>query len=394
MKKNCTIFFLISAVFLMSSCSNLSAPQPTEEPTPQPTVAAPSGEKLYYKKAELLTKLCGLYGLDDALLKKTEEGALNYAAGVSELPETVSVEQVELLKRLVKYDPELFFIKDISLSADGLSIDISYHLEQLASEKERQELVSKIDFFVSSTVNQNYTQFENALSAYSFLSKNVSAETNVNLNCYDLFVRSKGNSLSFAKAFQFLLAQADIESYVTSSVEGDFWITAKIDGKYYHFNPYLEAKISHGQNFDFFAITDEEAKYYYTEWLVQDGLIEAIAENTDFSYLRNFSDCGIDLLNRTIYCIDKNDNDKIIKYSYIDGTSESVYNKRAQAMVYKNTVIYFADLDNRNKLYVLDLSNGEQEELDSVFVTRMYTKDGNLIYFDDVSSSEGSIIIK
>ena len=154
-----------------------------------------------------------------------------------------------------------------------------------------------------------------------------------------------------------------------------------------------KVKKNHGQNLEFFGANDSEMYVNYTYWLVQDGLFEYKCESDAFNYMRNVTSYGVDFDGQSIYYVDKTDDNKIIKSPYSLEAKESVFDKRAQDMVYTGGMIYFADIDNRNKLCVLDLTNGKTEELDSIYVTRMYAKGGKLIYFDDVSNTEGSLVI-
>ena len=76
------------------------------------------------------------------------------------------------------------------------------------------------------------------------------------------------------------------------------------------------------------------------------------------------------------------------------GKNDFVIKRTENGKPYTDGNIYFSDLDSRNKLYKLDLISGKQDELDTVYVTRMYSKGNKLIYFDDVSNTEGSIVLK
>ncbi len=396
MKKKYIISVLALCATLLCSCATTQT-SPIEIQTPEPTQTAtsvPAARKFTEKKDALMEKLCAMYGLDFRLFKKIQDGAFNYQETIIDLPETISAEQVLIAKNLIKNDPELFFVNDIELSSDSLTIKLYYNVARESAEILGQELGRKIDYVISETINLENTKFENAISIYSYLSKNIDAVDNKSPNLYNLFVDGIGDSFDFARAMQFLLNQADIESYVTNSVEGDAWVTAKINDTYYHFSPYLDSLKSHGQNLEFFGATDVEMLNKYTMWLVQDGLIEISAEDTTFSHMRNITGYGVDFNEKVIYYIDKADENKIVKCTYFKDLKESVYNKRAQDMVYTNNVIYYADLDSRNKLYMLELSTGKNIELDTVYVTRMYARDGKLIYFDDISSTEGSIVIK
>lgn len=397
MKKISIILVFSIIVTFLTSCSLVAqpeAPVSTEQITDTTESVEPVFEKSFVPAKEaLMSEICGMYGLDTILFKKIQEGAFLYAASIADLPETTSPEQVALAKRLLCYDPELFFVKDLELSEDGLSVNIYYNAEQIQAEKARQELVNKINGAVSALTKSEFTQFEKALWIYSFLSKNISAEASDKLSLYDLFVKNKANSFGFASAMQLLLNEVGIDSFVTNSAEGDCWVTANINGEYYHFNPFLESRKNHGQNLEFFGATDSEMKKDYTFWLVQDGLFETACEKDTFYYMRNITGYGVDFAQQVIFYVDKSENNKIMKCSYFLDTKEPVFDKRAQDMVYYGGVIYFADIENRNKLCVLDLSTGKVEELDSIFVTRMYARDGKLIYFDDVSNTEGSLII-
>ena len=182
MKKISVILVFSLIVVLLTSCMSNDAPSGAVS-TEQTTETAENNEVVPEKsfiseKETLMSKICGLYGLDIVLFKKIQEGAFVYAGSVTELPDTISSEQVMLAKRLISYDPELFFVKDIELEGDGLSVNIYYNTEQIQAEKERQELTTKINSIVSSLAKYEFTPFEKALWIYSYLSKNIWKRTN------------------------------------------------------------------------------------------------------------------------------------------------------------------------------------------------------------------------
>lgn len=398
MKKIVLILTLILLTFQLTSCGDAN-PLVTEVPSPEepttlaeePVVSAP---KIFAPKEDkLLERICALYGLDKELYAAIKTNAFLSNPTVSELPDTVSFEQVELAKKLINFDPELFFIKNLELSADSTYIKITYSGESKENEKKAVDLANKIDYTISNSVKDSYTEFEKVLSVYGYLSRNIDAVSDENLKMYDLFVNGKGNSTTFSEAMQLLLNQADIESYVTNSVEGDFWVTAKINGNFYHFSPYLESKNTRGQGLGYFAKTDVEMKDFYSSWLICDGLIEEVCADETYIDVSTVGSYGVNFDKKEIYFIDKSSNNNIVKYSYLDGYRESVYGKRAQDMVYSDNFIYFADLDSRNKLCKLELSSGITTELVSFYVTRMYSKNDKIIYIDDISNTEGSLNI-
>ena len=122
MKKISVILVFSLIVVLLTSCMSNDAPSGAVS-TEQTTETAENNEVVPEKsfiseKETLMSKICGLYGLDIVLFKKIQEGAFVYAGSVTELPDTISSEQVMLAKRLISYDPELFFVKDIELDAN------------------------------------------------------------------------------------------------------------------------------------------------------------------------------------------------------------------------------------------------------------------------------------
>lgn len=398
MKKILNISFILVLVLMFSSCAGVvneteKVEEPVQEavPIPEPVPVV----KIYEEaNNEILTYLCKYYGLDKILYDKVKEGALSYSENVTELPETISFEQVIILKKLIKHDPDLFFVKDVILSDDMSLINISYEMDKTQAEKESNSLAEIINYFIESSVNSEYTEAENVLSVYGFLSRNAEALPNEELSLYDLFIKGKSNSFSFAKAMRLILKYAGIDSNISQAVEGPAWLTAKVDGKSYHFSPYMESEINHGKSLEFFGLSDDEMHKLFSEWITCDGIINVKCKSELFKELRTLPAYGIDFTNKLVYYIDINDNNKLAKYSYTTGEKESVFDKRAQDMEYFDGNIYFSDLDSRNKLYKLDLISGKQDELDTVYVTRMYSRGNKLIYFDDVSNTEGSIVLK
>ena len=398
MKKFSLMTILLCVVCIIGACRLPFSPAPVPTPTEAAALPTqpPAVQVFEYRRAEYMDRLCRLYRADRELLVKLSEGARGYAGSVNALPPGTDARAVELVSLLLSYDPELFYVNSVSLSEDGEYIDISYSSEQLEAEKAVGELTSQLENLLSGAMRMNYTDFENTLAAYRYITENVTAAEGGASSCYDAVVKKSADSAGIAKSLQFLLSQAGIESYVASSTSGMSWVTAELDGMWYHFNPYLESKSSNGQDLTYFAYSDADIPPEDREYLVQDGLLKLIAgDGARFGYMRSaHGGYGVNFAEKALYYINADDNNKICKYYYQQNYTESLMNKRAQAMVYKNGRIYFADMDNRNKLCVLDLASGTQEELDSVFVTRMYEKGGKLIYFDDVSNTEYGIEIR
>lgn len=263
-----------------------------------------------------------------------------------------------------------------------------------------EELIQKVNHILSSCAHPQNDVFENVLGLYQYISQNITYKADASADTAEVLLRGTACAEGFSRAYQYLLNQIGAEAFlVTSNDESGKWVMVSMPDGYYHFDPAEEAKQTAGQSLTYFAMNDEQrwGGGKYDGWYI--GSEEAgdkrnppTNEKQTYVFLQDIkAGYGCDFENKCMYFADVSQDNELVKYNYQIGMEESVYGKRAGAMVYFRGIIYFSDLTQRNQLFRLNVQTGESELLDSVFVTRMMLKNGKLIYFDDVSSSEKGI---
>ena len=262
------------------------------------------------------------------------------------------------------------------------------------------EFIDKINQIFAVNTDPQNTVFENVLGLYEYLTRNITYKEDGALDTSNVILNNTATKTGFTKTFQYLLNQIGLEAHIaTSNDNSQSWVMAKMPDGFYHFDPAEDAKLTHGQSLLFFAMNDElrwdggklDGWYLGSDEL--GGKYDPPKnEKQTYVFLQNVSiGYGIDAENDCMYYADASQDSDIIKCNYMTGAEENLYGKKAGALVYFRGMLYFSDLTQRNQLFKMDVSNGQTELVDSVFVTRMMLKGDTMIYFDDISNSEKGI---
>ncbi len=263
-----------------------------------------------------------------------------------------------------------------------------------------EEFVQKVNQILSSFAHPQNDIFENVLGLYQYVSQNITYKEGASADSAEAILSGTACAEGFARAYQYLLNQIGADAFlVTANDESRKWVMVAMPDGYYHFDAAEEAKQTAGQALVYFAMNDEQrwdgGKYdgwYIGSEETGDKRNPPQNEKQTYTFLRDVRvGYGCDFESKCMYFADVSQDNELVKYYYQTGLEESMYGKRAGSMVYFRGTIYFSDLTQRNQLFSMNVLTGQTELLDSVFVTRMVLKNGKLIYFDDVSSSEKGI---
>lgn len=263
-----------------------------------------------------------------------------------------------------------------------------------------EDLVRKVNQILSACAHPQNDIFENVLGLYQYVSRNIVYKEGAASDTAEVLLSGTASAEGFARTYQYLLNQIGADAFlVTADDESGRWVMVAMPDGYYHFDPAEEAKQTAGQSLSCFAMNDEQrwGGGKYEGWYIGseeagDKRTPPTNEKQTYMFLQNVkAGYGCDFENKYLYFADVSQDNELVKYNYQTGAEESLYGKRVGSMVYFRGTIYFSDLTQRNQLFSLNVQTGETELLDSVFVTRMILRNGKLIYFDDVSSSEKGI---
>ena len=264
------------------------------------------------------------------------------------------------------------------------------------------ELIEKINQIFAINTDPQNSVFENVVGLYEYLTRNIAYKEDGADDAANTILSEAASCKGFTKTFQYLLDQIGAEAHIATSNDGaKSWVMAKMPDGFYHFDPAEDAKLTHGQSLLFFAMNDElrwgggKIDGWYLGSDEMGGKYDPPKnEKQTYVFLQNINDgYGFDFENDSLYYADKSQGNEIVKCNYMTGTEENLYGKSAGAMVYYRGMLYFSDLTQRHQLFKMDVSNGQTELLDSVYVTRMMLKGDTMIYFDDISNSEKGIKI-
>ncbi len=261
-----------------------------------------------------------------------------------------------------------------------------------------QKFTDKVNEIFAQYAHPQNDIFENVLGLYQYVSQNITYKETGASDTAGALLNAEANQTGFTRTFQYLLNQIGVETLIVTANDGSQnWVMAELPDGFYHFDAGEEARQSAGQSLQYFAMNDEKRwdGGKFDGWYVgteQDKKEPPKNDKQTYTFMQNIkAGYGVDFENNYLYFADVAQDNVLVKYNYQSGLEEALYGKRAGSMVYFRKFLYYSDLDQRNQLFKMDVTTGQIELLDSVFVTRMMIKDGNLIYFDDVSSSEKGI---
>lgn len=263
-----------------------------------------------------------------------------------------------------------------------------------------EALMKKVNEIFVLTTNPQNAVFENILGLYEYMTRNIAFKEEGTADAAEAILSGSASKTGFTRAYQYLLDQIGAEAHIATANDGSAcWVMAKMSDGFYHFDPAEDAKQTHGQSLEYFAMNDEQRwgggkiDGWYLGSDEMGGKYEPPKnEKQTYTFLQNVKvGYGVDFATDYLYFADVSQNNELVRYNYQTGVEETLYGKQAGSMVYYRGQLYYSDLNQRNQLFKLEVATGQAELVDSVFVTRMMFKNGTLIYFDDVSSSEKGI---
>ena len=118
----------------------------------------------------------------------------------------------------------------------------------LLDEKSHEETISQFERKINeamSRVNADDSEVEKLDKLYYRVSTTMDAGESTGL-LYDSIMNGKGSDKDSAQYLELLLNHVGIECMTAFSIDqehdepGSFWVVAKLDGQYYHFDPFLQ----------------------------------------------------------------------------------------------------------------------------------------------------------
>lgn len=223
-------------------------------------------------------------------LDKTEQGIyLEVLAALTEMPEEVSIstldsEQLDRIFSCVMNDhPELFYVEGFRYTehfkGDILS-EITFEGIYSMSKEETALVLAEIDKKLSDCMREvplNEDEYSTVRYLYEYLIEHTEYDKDAdnNQNICSVFLNGRSVCQGYAKAMQYLLQKAGIQSVLVTGytgVERHAWNLVRVNGNYYYLDPtwgdasYLyngdggieAAAFAPTINYDYFLVTTEE----------------------------------------------------------------------------------------------------------------------------------------
>ncbi|MBO4799119.1 MAG: hypothetical protein J5489_00580 [Lachnospiraceae bacterium] len=203
--------------------------------------------------------------------------------------ETLSDDDMKKVFNFVLYDhPEIFWCTSSvrhSLKYSDGTIKTEFEPQYSMTKEERYEYKERIDREVSSwmaAVPSDASDYDKAKILFDTIVANVEYDeaSDNNQNIVSVFVNHRSVCKGYARAYQYLLSKAGIEStIVEGSAEGmpHAWNLVKLDGEYYHFDvtwgdPAFSSNnnIDNFINYSYFGVTTKEILKKHT---IDEGMV-------------------------------------------------------------------------------------------------------------------------
>lgn len=229
---------------------------PVTEPEPIPEVGD------YRWNPYVFDRLSGEYAEDarllvDAILSRADGATLSTAERAQTVADNIAFE----------FPPAA--LADFTVT--GETVRITY----LQSADEHQRQIAAFETAVNralATVSEEDGEVRRAVLLYDYVVKNVvyfsTDYTNKEITAFSALVAGKTICYGFADAFGYLLRQTGMEAhlwrggtYTFTGFSDHGWCYAKIDGKYYHFDPtwdYSNYKSTKLNSFIYFGLSDQK----------------------------------------------------------------------------------------------------------------------------------------
>lgn len=249
-----------SAVMTTTSTSTTtstpSVTPPLTEPDPLPEDAA------YRWNPYVFDRLTGVYEAD---AKALADAILTYA-------DTVTLSTSSSAKTVVD---NIAFEFPPSALADFTVVGNTVQIDYLHGKAEHQRQIAAFESSVNrglATLSKGDGELERAILLYDYVVKNVvyfsTDYTDKEITAFSALVAGETICYGFADAFGYLLRQTGMEAhlwrggtYTFTGFSDHGWCYAKIDGKYYHFDPtweYSNYKSSKKNSFTYFGLSDKK----------------------------------------------------------------------------------------------------------------------------------------
>ena len=117
-------------------------------------------------------------------------------------------------------------------------------------------LTDSITALINDSVSSEHNRLETLISLYRTAASFEFDETS-EPSLYRTLLNGKGDTKEITLAFQHLLTQAGFETKLAYASNAEhYWVIAKLNDSFYHFDPVFEAAATNGQGLSYFGMSD------------------------------------------------------------------------------------------------------------------------------------------
>ena len=253
MRKIIAFLLLLVFLFTMAACNAVSDPVPTTKATtPSEAVVVPDEPYVKYSPYALNAYIQGVMGEDYALYCDLVDALLDYDCEINGFQ---SEEQFVGLWSTLRDEflPAKLLCADWSNSQqpyiykDG-TVQLEFRLPKEEHLQVLQDFAEKIQTDLSILTKED-SEADCISKLYAYVVSQMTYEESKGVG-YDHIMSGQGDCEVYTKYFQILLEQIGVECYYATGNGEDTvahaWLIAKMDGRFYHFDPTWQEDFADG----------------------------------------------------------------------------------------------------------------------------------------------------
>lgn len=178
----------------------------------------------------------------------------------------------------LRQNPFFFFVEDLDFTSDHSGVMLSYAYSPQDQEAMLNYMTEEYIRLLNEIIHPGMNELDKVLAVYHYFAAridynydwlealNASDEKFLfpDIAIYEALSTNRGVCHSFTYLCEFALQQLDVECLRMSGTmtdnpdEGHMWLVARIDGKYYHFDPTWDSQGDGVVSLSYFGMTDRQ----------------------------------------------------------------------------------------------------------------------------------------
>lgn len=157
--------------------------------------------------------------------------------------------------------PFFYLVEDMTYNEKDNTINIIYKNDIDIHLKLINEFKNMVKEIMEYNIKYNDSDIDIAMSLYKYISTSINYDSKSDNSIYYSIMSKKGSDINYASVYQYLLLQANIDSYMiygtTLALQEHNWLIVKLNDNYYHMDPFFEKNETAGYGLYYFGMNDQ-----------------------------------------------------------------------------------------------------------------------------------------